>query len=57
MDTFVWTMAILLGIEGACAVVCLASRTMQERTPGGMALSAIVNVGLLLWAATLLATK
>lgn len=54
MNTFVLTMAILVGIEALLQVMCLGLQIKPERTFGAMALGVIVNTGLVIWACVLL---
>jgi hypothetical protein len=54
MHTFIFTMAILLGIEALLGVICLGMQIKPERTFGAMALTTAVNTGLIIWACVLL---
>lgn len=56
MRTFLVSMAILGALEVVTTLIRLSRGSVPERTPGSMALNAVVMACLGLWAAYLLVT-
>lgn len=55
MNTFLWTLLIVVGLDVATLLWWLASGSAPRRTPSSLAITAAVNLVWMAWAIVLLA--
>lgn len=54
MQSFIWTMILIMGFEGIVKVVLLAKGKTTEPTMASMAGDVILQVALIIWGVTLI---
>jgi len=57
MQTFLWTVLVLLALDALAALIWLARGRVPERRLSDAAITVVINVAFLVWAAVLLSGR
>ena len=54
MQTFIWTILVLIGIEAMAKIICLAIGYLPPRNKGAIVVDVFIGVSILIWGAIVL---